>query len=163
MATAAALVRHVSCPDAAATRALGERLGRVARAGDVICLWGELGAGKTVLAKGIGAGLGVTTTVSSPSFILMSEHTGRLPLFHLDLFRLADVAEAHASGLLDERQTAGVTVIEWPDRLGPALPRERLDIEIEGAGDGPRTIILRAGGPDLVRCLDAAAAADREP
>jgi tRNA threonylcarbamoyladenosine biosynthesis protein TsaE len=156
MATAPALARRLTCPNAAATRALGVRLGRVARAGDVVCLWGELGAGKTVLAKGFGAGLGVTTTVSSPSFILMSEHAGRIPLFHLDLYRLAGAAEAHASGLLDERQAAGVTIIEWPDRLGPTLPRERVDVEIEGAADAPRTIVIRAGSPDLARYLDAA-------
>jgi len=123
--------------------------------GDTICLWGDLGAGKTVFAKGFGAGLGVASTVNSPSFVLMAEHAGRLPLFHLDLYRLANAAEAVAGGLLDERQSAGVTLIEWPDRLGPALPRERLDVVIDGQGDEPREIVLRAGSADLERYLDA--------
>lgn len=162
MVTASTLERRLVCPTAAATHAVGVRLGHVARPGDVICLWGELGAGKTVLAKGVGAGLGVATTVSSPSFILMSEHAGRLPLFHLDLYRLAGAAEALTSGLLDDRQAAGVTVVEWPDRLGATLPRRRLDVEIEGTGDGPRSIVLRAGTADLARLLEAAAGAPAE-
>ena len=135
---------------------LGRRLAVVAAPGDVLCLWGELGAGKTVFAKGFGAGLGVATTVNSPSFILMAEHAGRLPLFHLDLYRLATAEEAFAGGLLDERQAAGVTVIEWPDRLGVALPPVRLDLAIAGAGEEVRTIRLRASGPAFRRYLDAA-------
>ena len=78
-----------------------------ARAGDLVCLWGDLGAGKTQLAKAFGAGLGVTDTINSPSFILMAEYAGRLPLFHVDLYRLADAADALAGGLLDERRSAG--------------------------------------------------------
>lgn len=142
--------------DAAATRELAARLAREARAGDVITLVGELGAGKTVFAKGFGAGLGVPGTISSPSFILMAEYEGRLPLFHLDLYRLADAAEAIAGGLLDERQAAGVTVIEWADRLRGLLPAARLEVIIEGTGDAPRTITLRATGPRYRRYLEAA-------
>ena len=81
--------RHLFCPDPGATSALGVALARAARAGDVLCLWGDLGAGKTYLAKAIGAGLGVTDTITSPSFILMAEYSGRLPLFHIDLYRLS--------------------------------------------------------------------------
>jgi tRNA threonylcarbamoyladenosine biosynthesis protein TsaE len=139
-----------------ATHDLGERLAAVARPGDLIGLWGELGAGKTVFAKGFGRGLGVAGTISSPSFILMAEYPARLPLFHVDLYRLADATEALLGGLLDERQADGVTLIEWPDRLGPALPRERLDVRIGGAGDEPRTIELTAAGAGLARYLDAA-------
>jgi tRNA threonylcarbamoyladenosine biosynthesis protein TsaE len=135
---------------------LGERLGGLAEPGDLVCLWGDLGAGKTVLAKGFGRGLGVTGTVSSPSFILMAEHPGRLRLFHLDLYRLADAAEAIAGGLLDERQAAGVTLVEWPDRLGATLPRERLDVRIAGVGDEPRRIRLETEDPAMARYVDAA-------
>lgn len=138
------------------TLALGERLAAVARAGDLVCLWGDLGAGKTILAKGFGRGLGVTGTISSPSFILMAEYPARLRLFHLDLYRLADAAEAVLGGLLDERQADGVTLVEWPDRLGSTLPAERLDVEIEGTGDEPRSIRLVAGTPELERYLEAA-------
>jgi tRNA threonylcarbamoyladenosine biosynthesis protein TsaE len=122
MRTPTAPEHVVVTADAAATRALGARLAAVARAGDLVCLWGELGAGKTQFAKGFGAGLGVDGVVTSPTFILMAEYAGRLPLFHVDLYRLADAAEALAGGVVDERQAAGVTIVEWPDRLGAALP-----------------------------------------
>ncbi len=141
---------------ARATAALAELLARAARAGDLVCLWGELGAGKTTFAKGFARGLGVTETVNSPSFILMAEHPGRLRLFHLDLYRLADAAEALAGGLLDERQADGVTVVEWPDRLGSTLPPERLDVRLSGVGDEPRRIRLEAGSADLERYLAVA-------
>ena len=143
--------------DAAATRELGARLAPAARAGDLVCLRGDLGAGKTQLAKGFGAGLGVTDTISSPSFVLMAEYAGRLPLFHVDLYRLADAADALAGGLLDERQADGVTLVEWPERMGPFLPAGRLDVMIEGSGDEPRTITLRAGDPGLSRYLEVLA------
>ena len=75
----------------------------------------------------------------------MAEYAGRLPLFHIDLYRLADAADALAGGLIDDRQAAGVTLVEWPERLGPALPAERLDVVIDGSGDEPRRITLRGG------------------
>ncbi len=146
----------VACPDPAATKDLAARLGRVAEPGDLVALVGELGAGKTQFAKGFAAGLGVTAVVNSPSFVLMAEYPGRLPLFHLDLYRLADASEAVAGGLLDERQASGVTLVEWAERLGPALPRDRLEVWIEGSGDEPRRIRLTAFGPALMRYLEAA-------
>jgi tRNA threonylcarbamoyladenosine biosynthesis protein TsaE len=142
--------------DAAATRALGGRLAAVARAGDLVCLLGELGAGKTQLAKGFAAGLGVTDVVASPTFVLMAEYEGRLPLFHLDLYRLDDAADALAGGLLDDRQASGVALVEWAERLGPALPAARLDIVINGTGDTPRSIALRTGDAAYLRYLEAA-------
>jgi tRNA threonylcarbamoyladenosine biosynthesis protein TsaE len=153
-----ALVRRLTAGSPQATAELGERLASAARPGDVVCLWGELGAGKTVLAKGFGRGLGVAGTISSPTFILMAEYEGRLPLFHVDLYRLADASEALLGGLLDERQADGVTLVEWPDRLGAALPSDRLDIRIAGAGDEARSIELAASVPDLARYVDAAEA-----
>jgi tRNA threonylcarbamoyladenosine biosynthesis protein TsaE len=87
----------------------------------------------------------------------MAEYAGRLPLFHLDLYRLADGPEALAAGLLDERQSEGVTLVEWAERLGPALPTERLEVRIDGTGDESRTIGLIASGPRLRRYLEAAA------
>jgi tRNA threonylcarbamoyladenosine biosynthesis protein TsaE len=149
------LERRIEAPDPGATSALGSALATAARAGDLVCLWGELGAGKTHLAKAFGAGLGVAETINSPSFILMAEYAGRLPLFHVDLYRLADATDALTGGLIDDRQTEGVTLIEWPDRMAAALPAQRLDIRIDGAGDAPRTISIRAGTPGLRRYLDA--------
>ena len=133
-----------------------------ARPGDMISLVGDLGAGKTQFAKGFGAGLGITDTIVSPSFVLMAEYRGRLPLFHVDLYRLADAAEAMAGGLIDDRQTEGVTLVEWAERLADALPGERLDVLIDGAGDEPRRIRLRPGGATYARYLEAVPA-DVEP
>lgn len=148
-------VRDVVCASPEATQALAAALARVARAGDLVALRGELGAGKTQFAKGFGTGLGVTATVNSPSYVLMAEYEGRLPLFHLDLYRLDDASDALSGGLLDERQAAGVTLVEWAERLGPALPADRLEVEFSGSGDEPRTIRLTATEPGLERYLAA--------
>lgn len=149
------LERIVETRNAAATQALAAALAVVARPGDLISLVGDLGAGKTQFAKGFGAGLGVTDTIVSPSFVLMAEYRGRLPLFHIDLYRLAGAAEALAGGLVDERQGEGVTLIEWAERLADAMPLGRLDVVIDGIGDDPRRIALRPGDAAYVRYLDA--------
>ncbi len=146
-----------------ATRIFAAALAVAAQPGDVLCLWGELGAGKTVFAKGFGAGLGVRDTISSPSFVLMGEYAGRLPLFHIDLYRLASATEALDGGLLDDRQSTGVVLIEWPDRLGAALPAERLDVRLDVRIDGgaaePRRVRVEAHGTSHRRYVDEARAA----
>jgi tRNA threonylcarbamoyladenosine biosynthesis protein TsaE len=157
MTAATVFSRTIVCPDPAATSRLGAALATAAQPGDLIGLWGDLGAGKTHLAKAFGAGLGVSDTIVSPSFVLMAEYEGQLPLFHLDLYRLADAADALAGGLIDDRQTRGVTLVEWPDRLGEALPTDRLDVRIAGSGDDPRTIELVAGSPAYRRFLEVMA------
>jgi tRNA threonylcarbamoyladenosine biosynthesis protein TsaE len=136
--------RVVETADPAETRALAARLATVARPGDLVALLGDLGAGKTEFAKGFGAGLGVTEMISSPSFVLMAEHPGRLPLFHLDLYRLDGPDVIISDGLLDEREAEGVTLVEWADRLGRALPAARLDVHIEVLPDDRRRISVRA-------------------
>jgi tRNA threonylcarbamoyladenosine biosynthesis protein TsaE len=156
MPTSEATRRVVTTRDARETRALGARLAAAARAGDLLCLVGDLGAGKTQLAKGFAEGLGITDIVSSPTFVLMSEYEGRLRLFHLDLYRIDDAADALAGGLLDERQLEGVAVVEWAERLGDALPVARLDVLMDGTGDEPRTITLRSADPAYGRYLEAA-------
>ena len=127
----------ISSTSTEATRAVGRALGRAARPGTVFALTGELGAGKTQLAKGVAEGLGVRSVVNSPTFILMNEHVGRLRMYHIDAYRLADPEEAIAAGLLDERQADGVVVVEWADRLSGWLPVERLDIAIATPLDAP--------------------------
>ncbi|HUG29368.1 MAG TPA: tRNA (adenosine(37)-N6)-threonylcarbamoyltransferase complex ATPase subunit type 1 TsaE [Candidatus Limnocylindria bacterium] len=143
-----------------ATRRLAGRMSAAAAAGDVVCLWGELGAGKTVFAKGFGLGLGIEDTISSPTFVLMGEYAGRLPLFHIDLYRLASAAEALDGGLIDDRQGTGVVLIEWPDRLGDALPADRLDVHIDGGPDEQRRLRIAAVGTGYERYVHAAAASD---
>jgi tRNA threonylcarbamoyladenosine biosynthesis protein TsaE len=157
MSTSLRSERAVVTTDAAETRALAQRLAAVARPGDLLCLIGDLGAGKTQFAKGFAVGLGITDTVSSPTFVLMAEYEGRLPLFHLDLYRLDDAADALAGGLLDERQAEGVVLVEWGERLDAALPFGRLDIMIDGTGEEPRHIVLRSDDPAYRRYLEAAA------
>ena len=156
MPAASDLRARVRSTSVAETIALGERLGRVAEPGDLLCLWGDLGAGKTQLAKGIAHGLDIDATVNSPTFILMNEYAGRLPLFHVDLYRLADAADALAGGVIDDRQIAGVTVVEWPDRMGDVLPAGRLDVVIGGTGDEPRDIEVVTTDPRLGRLVEAA-------
>lgn len=141
------------------TRQLAGRMATVASAGDVVCLWGDLGAGKTVFAKGFGLGLGILDTINSPTFVLMGEYAGRLPLFHIDLYRLASAAEALDGGLIDDRQGTGVVLVEWPDRLGDALPPDRLDVHIDGGPDERRRLRVSAVGSGYERYVAAAAAA----
>jgi tRNA threonylcarbamoyladenosine biosynthesis protein TsaE len=152
----AGLEAEVETTSADETIALGERLARVARRGDLVCVWGDLGAGKTQLAKGFARGLGIDATITSPTFVLMAEYAGRLPLFHVDLYRLADAADALAGGVIDDRQADGLTVVEWPDRMGNVLPASRLDVRIEGSGDDPRAIAVVATTDDYRRYVAAA-------
>jgi tRNA threonylcarbamoyladenosine biosynthesis protein TsaE len=133
----------ITSRSAAATRAVGRSLGRAATPGTLLALTGPLGAGKTQLAKGVAEGLGVRSVVNSPTFILMNEHEGRLRLFHADAYRLGEPEEAVAAGLLDERQAAGVTVVEWADRLDGWLPQDRLEIVIALEPSDARSRILR--------------------
>jgi tRNA threonylcarbamoyladenosine biosynthesis protein TsaE len=142
------------------TRELGRALGAAAFPGMVLALVGELGAGKTQLAKGVADGLGVASVVNSPTFVLMNEHVGRLRLFHVDAYRLGEPEEAIAAGLLDDREVEGVSVIEWADRLDGWLPVERLDLTIT-AGDGPshRRLAWEAHGSRHARLVREALSA----
>ena len=132
--------RRIASPDPATTTALGRALAAAARPGDLICLWGELGAGKTHLAKAFGAGLGVTATINSPSFILMAEYAGRLPLFHIDLYRLETPRELASLGLEDlwDRGDA-IVLVEWGERFRDQLPPPDVEIHIESDG-GARSL-----------------------
>jgi tRNA threonylcarbamoyladenosine biosynthesis protein TsaE len=140
------------------TRAIGRALGSHAHAGTLVALIGPLGAGKTELAKGVAEGLGVTSIVNSPTFVLMNEHVGRLRLFHIDAYRLDDPDEALAAGLFDDRQASGVAVVEWADRLGDRLPPDRLELTLLPEPDGSdlRTITWRASGAAHQRLADEA-------
>jgi len=122
--------------DEAETAALGARLGRAARAGDVIALVGELGAGKTTLARGLIRELaGAETEAPSPTFTLVQAYASpRFAIWHFDLYRLNEPAEARELGL--EEAVDGLAVIEWPERLGRDLPHARLEVRLSFAGNG---------------------------
>ena len=146
----------VTSRSAEETRALAAAVATAAKPGDRIALIGPLGAGKTQFAKGFAAGLGVTEVVNSPSFTLMAEYnSGRLPLFHQDLYRLTGAEEAIYAGLVDERQSEGVTLSEWAERLPKEVDPGRLTVEIEVLDGDDRRIRLAPGTPDHRRYLDA--------
>jgi len=129
-APARAAVRRVS-RSAGETAALGRRLGRLLAPGDVVALVGDLGAGKTQLARGICRGAGVPPAeVASPSFAIVASYRGRLPVHHADLYRLADFDELYATGFLDLVGGEGALLVEWADRVPGALPEERLEIRL---------------------------------
>lgn len=136
------------------TERIGERLARLARPGDVLALSGELGAGKTVLAKGVAAGLGLDPAdVASPTFIILREHYGgRMPLYHLDLYRL-EGQDLGTTGWEETLEGGGITVIEWPDRAGSSLPEDRLDIRLEHIADTKRRVLMEATGPRAEQLL----------
>jgi tRNA threonylcarbamoyladenosine biosynthesis protein TsaE len=131
--------------DEAATRAFGERLGRLLAPGDVVCLAGELGAGKTMLAQGIAAGLGVDEPVSSPTFALVQEYAGPAPIYHLDLYRLASLDELIDLGFPELWHAGGVILIEWPERIAPALPPDRLEIHLATHPAGRHLTLIAHG------------------
>jgi tRNA threonylcarbamoyladenosine biosynthesis protein TsaE len=125
------------------TAALGEALGRTLGAGDVVALYGELGSGKTCLVQGLVRGLGVSTGATSPTFVLVNEYRGRLPIHHVDAYRTGSLTELMDFGLLDLMGGDGVTLLEWADRAEPLLPARTVRVRIEGVGDEPRAISIQ--------------------
>ena len=146
---------RLTCDDAESTREIGAAVGRHAPAGTVVLLQGDLGAGKTVFAQGVGRGLGAPTVVNSPTFVLVNEHLGgRLPMRHADLYRLDDLDLIAELGL-DQAAIGGVLLVEWPERGEGVLPAEHLHVQItpleqdisEDALDAsPRSLLLTASG-----------------
>ncbi len=134
----------------AQTQRLGMRLGLLLQAGDVVCLEGDLGSGKTCLAQGVGKGMGIAEPITSPSFTLIAEYSPPAPtptLYHIDLYRLNEaVDEALAIGLEDYLVGNGVCLIEWADRIQSALPGERLWITLRHLDASKRGIMLVATG-----------------
>ena len=142
----------------AQTRRLGARLGSLLQAGDLVCLEGSLGTGKTCLVQGIGRGMGVVKPITSPSFTLIAEYrpSPSAPiLYHVDLYRLHTVVEeARAMGLEDYMLGDGVCVIEWAERAAPILPEERLWIWLRHVDESKRGFLMQATGArydDLLR------------
>jgi tRNA threonylcarbamoyladenosine biosynthesis protein TsaE len=129
----------------AETRRLGRQLAPLLQAGDVVLLQGELGAGKTCFAQGIGAGLKVAEAVKSSSFVLVNEYSGRLHVYHADLFRLEDPQQVFELGL-EENAQDGLLLVEWPDRAPQELPPDHLMVRFESTGAKSRRIAFDAAG-----------------
>ncbi len=133
--------------DVEGTRSLGAAIASVAASGDLILLAGELGAGKTAFVQGFGAGLGVDATITSPTFTLAHQYEGRLPMHHLDVYRLERFAEMDDIGVSELLDGGGVVLIEWGDAVAPALPKDYLEITLTyGEGDDERHLELRCVG-----------------
>jgi len=127
--------------------AAGRRLGRLLSRGDVICLTGELGTGKTCFVKGLAAGLGIKDrSITSPTFIIINEYKGNIPLYHIDLYRIGVIEDLRDIGMEEIIYGKGVTAIEWAERIKDALPDERLEISLKWVDDKTRTIDIRAFG-----------------
>jgi tRNA threonylcarbamoyladenosine biosynthesis protein TsaE len=125
------------------TAAAGEALGRGLRAGDVVALTGELGAGKTCFIQGVVRGLGAGARATSPTFVLINEYRGRLPIRHVDAYRTSTLAELMELGLPELFDEDVVTLVEWADKLEPLLPARTIHVDIQGVGDEPRRITRR--------------------
>ncbi len=117
------------------TKDFGIKLGNILKGGDIVCLNGELGAGKTTLTKSIGLGLGVTDYITSPTFALINEYTGRLPVYHFDVYRLENVDELYDLGFDEYFYGKGVCIIEWAEKIEKLLPKERVVLDIEKGKD----------------------------
>jgi tRNA threonylcarbamoyladenosine biosynthesis protein TsaE len=140
------------------TIALGRRIGRAARPGDVLALVGELGSGKTHLAKGIAEGLGAAEArrVTSPTFVLLREYRdGHIPFYHFDAYRLRGAADLEAIGAAECFEGDGVSALEWADRAAGALPPDHLEVRLEVTGESSRRATFLARGPRAQALLKA--------
>jgi len=136
------------------TTAIGRMIARKLAVGDIVCLFGSLGAGKTVLVKGIAEGLGIKRNeIISPTFVLLREHAGRMPFYHFDLYRLSHPKEILGLGYEDYFYGNAVSVIEWADRLKYLLPKEFLRVELVIKGKGSRLLHIRAAGSRYKRLV----------
>jgi tRNA threonylcarbamoyladenosine biosynthesis protein TsaE len=129
------------------TQELGKTIAAHLQKGDILCLTGELGSGKTVFAKGVAEGLGIKPRcVISPTFVLIREHQGKIPMYHFDLYRLSDPRDIEVLGLEEYLYGEGVSVIEWSERLGCLSPKESLRLSLTVASEQKRAISLSAAG-----------------
>jgi tRNA threonylcarbamoyladenosine biosynthesis protein TsaE len=138
------------------THRLGVRLGQLLQPGDFVGLVGDLGAGKTHLVRGVAEGAGVSRSeVASPTFAIVYPYRGRVPLYHADLYRLADYDELYATGFLDLVGGDGAVLVEWLDRIPEAAPREYLRLTLRDTGEESRELVAEARGARPVELLEA--------
>ncbi len=137
------------------TKNVGKILGKILKGGEVICLTGGLGSGKTCLTQGISLGLSVKERyITSPTFIIVNEYKGRLPLYHIDLYRIEDPEEIDSLGISEYFYKGGVAVIEWAERAKDRLPAEKMTIELKFKGPSERELIFNPEGPGYQRIVD---------
>lgn len=123
------------------TLALGRKLAEQTASGEVICLFGDLGAGKTHFAKGFASALGIPAEeVDSPTFVLIQEYEGTLPLYHFDAYRIESVEEARRLGMEDYFYGDGICLIEWPERIAGLLPEQRTEVHFSHTGPSSRRV-----------------------
>jgi len=134
------------------TKNIAAKLAEKLEAGDVVCLFGNLGAGKTVFASGFAKGLGINSPISSPTFIIVNEYEGKLPLFHFDVYRI-DSDEFLEMGGDEYFSRGGICLIEWPENITDVLPKERLEIYIDYADDTTREIVIKPIGERYERLM----------
>lgn len=129
------------------TRDLGRKLGQLLQSGDLLCLQGDLGAGKTTLTQGIAAGWGSSDSVSSPTFVMVNLYRAadETPLYHMDAYRIESLPEAAQLGL-DDMLAEGALIIEWPERIEPLLPKERLWLNLTHISETERQLEISASG-----------------
>ena len=141
-----------------ATQALGEKLGKTLKQGDVIALMGDLGTGKTCLTQGIARGIGIAPdeVVNSPSYILINEYNGPIPIYHIDLYRLEDSEEIAELGLSEYVEGDGICIIEWAERMADALPDTciKIHITLAGATDKTSASMLDSPEDENIRRID---------
>jgi tRNA threonylcarbamoyladenosine biosynthesis protein TsaE len=128
------------------TFSFGRRLGQLLREGDVLCLIGDLGAGKTLLVQGIADGLGLSEEVTSPTFTVMNVYEGTTPVYHFDLYRLEWPEQLEDIGFDEYTNADGIAIIEWPDKFPDFMPDSYLRIELTKIGDNDRLITVAAQG-----------------
>lgn len=132
------------------TEQLGESLAEKLKPGDVIALYGNLGAGKTAFVRGLAKGLGLSVRVSSPTFTIVNEYLGKTPLFHFDMYRLGSADELFEIGWEDYLDRGGVCAVEWSENVEDAFPPDHIIVRIEQTGDSTRTVeITRNGGGEV--------------
>ncbi|MBI5894395.1 MAG: tRNA (adenosine(37)-N6)-threonylcarbamoyltransferase complex ATPase subunit type 1 TsaE [Deltaproteobacteria bacterium] len=122
------------------TKELGKRVGAELKSGDIVALIGDLGSGKTTFVQGLAQGLEVKNYVRSPSFTIINEYSGRMPLYHIDLYRLGNLSELSEIGIEDFFYTDGITVVEWAERALPLLPANYILIKFHYTGENTRRI-----------------------
>ena len=131
------------------TQKIAAEFAKTLTVGDVLCMYGDLGVGKTAFVQGLAKGLGICEHITSPTFTIVNEYSGRLPLYHFDVYRIADSDEMYEIGYEEYVYGNGVSVIEWPQLIDDILPEKRYDIEISkdyDKGEDYRTIDIREVG-----------------